>query len=88
MKTKSEWAKALERHLTQEIEPPPDGWKTIKQISIELGKTTCHTSKMINRLVAKGHAERKFYKCVVSIRGQKGPYARTIPHFKLKSKFP
>lgn len=87
---KSEWAVALQKHLREKVEPPPAGWKTTKQISEELGKSTCHTSKVVKKLTRLGLAEVKQYRCLMSVNGKKAAYSRLIPHYRLlpKAKLP
>ena len=83
---KSEWAIALQKHLVEKISPPPEGWKSIRQISKELGKTTCHTCKVVKKMMKMGLAEMKLYKCLMSVNGKKAAYSRMVPHYRLLSK--
>lgn len=78
---KSEWAVALQKHLREKVDPVPDGWKTIKQIAKELGKTDGHASKAVFRLVSLGLAERKSYRSLIPSGG-----SRMIPHYRLLPK--
>jgi predicted transcriptional regulator len=78
---KSEWAVALQKHLLEKVSPIPDGWKTIKQISKELGKTHGHASKAVTRLMNLGLAERKSFRVLISNGG-----GRMIPHYRLLPK--
>jgi Mn-dependent DtxR family transcriptional regulator len=83
---KSEWAVALQKHLREKVEPPPAGWKSVRQISEELGKSACHTSKVIKKMIKLGLAETKSYRCLMSENGKKAPYGRMIPHYRLLPK--
>jgi Mn-dependent DtxR family transcriptional regulator len=83
---KSEWAVALQKHLVEKVAPPPDGWKSIRQISEELGHSTTHTSKVVNKMVKRGLAEMKSYKCLMSVDGKKAAYSRMVPHYRLLPK--
>ena len=78
---KSEWAVALQKHLIQKVDPVPDGWKTMKQISKELGKTHGHASKAVIRLMRLGLAEKKLYRALIS-----NGAGRMIPHYRLLQK--
>ena len=78
---KSEWAEALQKHLKEKVEPVPAGWKTMKQICKELGKTHGHASKIVIRLMKLGLAERKSYRALIS-----NGSGRMIPHYRLLSK--
>lgn len=78
---KSEWAEALQKHLIEKVEPVPAGWKTIKQISKELGKTHGHASKAVTKLMRLGLAEKKLYRALVS-----NGCGRMIPHYRLLPK--
>ena len=78
---RSDWAVALQKHLKEKVEPIPDGWKTIKQISKELGKTHGHASKAVTSLMKLGLAERKSYRALIS-----NGSGRMIPHYRLLPK--
>ena len=78
---KSEWAEALQKHLKEKVEPVPAGWKTMKQICKELGKTHGHASKIVIRLMKLGLAERKSYRALIS-----NGSSRMIPHYRLLPK--
>jgi predicted transcriptional regulator len=78
---KSDWAEALQKHLIEKVDPVPAGWKTIKQISKELGKTDGHASKAVNSLMKLGLAERKSYRALIS-----NGSGRMIPHYRLLQK--
>jgi predicted transcriptional regulator len=84
---KSEWAAALQKHIMEKVvDPPPAGWKTIKDISKELRKTTCHTNKIVRKMIKLGLVETKSYRCLISQNGQKAPYTRLVPHYRLLDK--
>ena len=78
---KSEWAEALQKHLIEKVDPVPAGWKTMKQICKELGKTHGHASKVVIRLMKLGLAEKKTYRALMS-----NGAGRTIPHYRLLPK--
>ena len=79
---KSEWAIALQKHLLEGIDPPPDGWKTVRQIAQEIGKTKGYASKIIFRLLKLGLAEKKSYRVLIP----KSKTGRMIPHYRLLPK--
>ena len=81
---KSEWAVALQKHLIEKVDPLPAGWKTVRQIAQEMGKTNGHASKAVFGLMKLGLVERKSFKAVIS--NKKKPLVRMVPHYRLLPK--
>lgn len=75
VKSVRDWADAL--MISVASDQVPEGWKTIAQISKEIGRSISTTERLINRLHADGKCERQMFK--VASR------ERTLPiaHYKL-----
>jgi predicted ArsR family transcriptional regulator len=77
MSKKPEWAEALDRLMSNRMEPVPAGFKTAKEIGQELGVCYEMAKLKAKELVAAGLAERKDFKI------KWGPGIRATPHYRL-----
>lgn len=76
---KPEWAEALDRLLSHQMEVVPPGWKTATQIAKELGLCYEMGKLKARAMVKAGLAERKYF------RVKWGRGVRPTPHYRLVS---
>ena len=74
---KPEWAEALDRLMSNRMEVVPAGFKTARDIAVEMG--VCYEMAKLKcaELVAAGMAERKDFK----VKWGRG--IRAFPHYRL-----
>lgn len=77
MTKKPEWAEALDRLLSHQMEPVPAGWKTAQEIAKEMGFCLEMAKIKARAMVKAGLAERRDF------RVKWGRGVRPTPHYRL-----
>lgn len=58
----------------------PKGWKTVKQIAVEMEKSLPRASAIVRDLLASGKIERRVFRIIT------GQSALPVPHYKVTVK--
>lgn len=72
------WADALKDAILTTVETPDKGFKTMQQISEEIGKSIPRTCALMGVATKCGNVEMK------SFRIKTGQVIRPVPHYRLK----
>lgn len=55
------WTEHLAESRQVEVEGPPAGWKSVREVAKEIGKSEAHTQNILNSEWRAGRVERRSY---------------------------
>ena len=76
--TANEWADAIAKSLSNNLDDIPEGFYTTKQIAKMRKRGISNTKEMISNLLNEGLAEKKIFKTQCTTRQSPIPYYRII----------
>jgi hypothetical protein len=74
----NDWADAIAKSLSNNLDDIPEGFYTTKQIAKMTKRGLSHTKEMIANLLNEGLAERKIFKTQCTTRQSPIPHYRII----------